>query len=162
MSLDPQIDVIGQVTGSAIDRLGHRTLSQQRRIAGVARRTPTEWTHLAFANDWTSYEWVSPGAGWRLGQYRRLDEGTVELRGLITRTPFGAATWVGGQVIAVLPLGFRPTGATARERLHPWVDGGTAGVGSIDILSNGNLVLVGGAANPVGYMNLNGLGFSIF
>lgn len=159
MSLDPQINIIGTVTGSITDRLSARTVDQARRQEALSRAQPTLWTPLPYANGWADY-----GNVYRRGAYRRLADGTVELRGLLAK-PGG--TWIADETMFVLPAGFAPIaeGDTAREIMHPMMESTTLAynVGRIDALASGNVVLIiADVPNNVGYVNLNGLRFSTY
>lgn len=64
--------------------------------------TPSTWTTLPTNNSWVTRPSPYPPIG-----YRKLPDGTVEVRGSLRN-----GTTVSGTIVATLPAGFRPVGAT--------------------------------------------------
>lgn len=160
MSFDPQMDVLGQVVGSATDRLGHRTLTTRRDLHRLEAARPTPWILLPYMNGWHAYS-----ADYRGGEYRKLPDGTVQLRGLIAKA---GGNFVVNEVIFKLPVAFAPVAnstaasAAGTEMLSRWMmgGGGIEGMGRIHIFATGEARLLVGPANPVGWINLNAAQFS--
>lgn len=80
------------------------------------------WNNLAYQNSWQDY-----GVPFQTPGYRKLPDGTVELRGLIKKSTTPAPS----ETIAVLPGNFRPT----QTRVYNVISNNA--VARIDILSTG-------------------------
>jgi hypothetical protein len=113
-----------------------------------ATAAPEPWHPLTFAGSWTN--WAS---GYATGAYRRDVFGQVYLRGSLTKN---AGSPAAGDVIATLPVGYRPP-----QRLtFAVVSGASNQYGGIDIVSNGDIAwYAGGVAEP-DYTSLTGISFS--
>jgi hypothetical protein len=106
-----------------------------------------EWTALPYGAGWGDY-----GGGFLPGKYAKL-RGIVLLRGMVTKSGGAPAA---GDVIATLPAGFRPIGASV---LFGAATGATHTFGRIDVTTAGAIVWRAGSAVETDYVSLDGLYF---
>jgi Phage tail repeat like len=59
----------------------------------------TSWQNIAFQNGWTNF-----GQSNATGQYRKVTDSLIEVKGILSKS----SAFVGGEVIGVLPVGYRP------------------------------------------------------
>jgi hypothetical protein len=97
---------------------------------------PEPWQPLPFAGAWTNY-----GSGFVGGAYRKDPHGRVYVRGLVTKN---GGSPVSGDVIAILPPGYRPPA----KQLFAVGTGGDTGqlYGRLDVLPSGVLTWLTGAS----------------
>jgi hypothetical protein len=101
---------------------------------------------LPFAAGWGNY-----GAGFETASYSRIGR-LVVLQGLVTKT---GGTPTAGDLIAVLPIGFRPSGGL----VFAVATGETTAVGRVDLAANGNINWRAGASGEADYTALSGIVF---
>lgn len=109
----------------------------QPTIAGEA------WSGLSYGSGWADF-----GGTLQVGQFKKFGD-LVLLRGLVLRSS-GVGT-----VIATLPAGYRPAGASSVVLLDVATD---TGQGRVDIDSSGNITHIAGGT---GWLSLNSKYFSI-
>jgi hypothetical protein len=138
----------------AIDRhdLGVLLRSAQARADALEARVAAleadiEWTALPYAAGWGDY-----GGGFLAGKYAKF-RGLVLLRGMVTKSGGAPAA---ADVIATLPAGFRPIGASV---LFGVATGATHTFGRIDVSTAGSIIWRAGSAVETDYVSLNGLYF---
>jgi len=100
------------------------------------------WVNLTLLNSWFNY-----GSGWQVARYRRIGD-WVFLEGLI-----GSLTNPSNNIIATLPIGFRP----AVKTLYYVHTGEPHANGRIDVDPTGSIIRQIGNYN---YMSLSGIVFS--
>lgn len=83
------------------------------------------WTAVTFQNSWANFFNTHATAA-----YRKLPDGSVEVKGLVTKS----TTPTAGEVIFTLPVGFRPL----ETRMFPTISNNA--LGRVDVLNNGNVV----------------------
>lgn len=96
------------------------------------------WTNLTLVNSWVSYGFPYSTAGYR------VSADVVHLRGMVK-----SGTW--GAVMFTLPSGARPT----ETRLLPTMSNGV--LSALEVASNGDVKVAGGAAGSNAYVSLDGL-----
>jgi hypothetical protein len=106
------------------------------------------WKALTFVGSWTNY-----GAPYSTGAYRKDASGKVHLRGLLAK---GAGVPVSGDVMAILPPGYRPTmrylfgaGGGAPTELYT----------RVDVLPNGEITFMAGATADGDFTSLDNISF---
>ncbi len=154
MAQDPQITILN-ATGSRDERVSDRLGDVDRVTRAMRRDATTEWRSIPYVNGWDDHVDLYGGVYLR-GGYRRTMLRTIELRGLIAKSP---ATWAPPEVIFTLPPGFRP-GAEVILLC------GAAGTGSIEICrlnisAAGVVTQISGQTGGVGYVSLTGLSFPL-
>src|SRR5215203_5099250 len=87
------------------------------------------WTTLPFDPGWAAY-----GSGYFGGHYRKVGD-IVYLRGVIKQLAPAAPS---GQVMAILPAGYRPSSTAA------WVTMCGGGTAQVEVRNTGNVVFAGG------------------
>lgn len=97
---------------------------------GTASVTIPLWANLVYQNNWADYQTSS----WATGAYTKTSAGLVVLKGLIKN---GAS----GTTIGTLPVGYRP----AQNLVFASVS--QSANARIDILTNGNVLLVAGSVD---------------
>jgi len=98
------------------------------------------WTDLSLQNGWANY-----GGSYTTAQFTRSPTGRVFLKGLVR---YGTVT--NGTVIANLPAGYRPAGRLVYQAAT------SANVaGRIDVLANGDVVIVSGSTNWISLDNIS-------
>ena len=112
-----------------------------RQLQGVAKEP------LPFAANWGNY-----GSGSEAATYSRFGR-LVVLQGLVTKS----GTPAGGNVIATLPVGFRPTSAVS----FPVATGGTDAFGRVTIGSSGDIVWWSGSTVETDFTSLSGIAFVV-
>jgi hypothetical protein len=111
--------------------------------AGVA-----PWVVLAYAGSWTNY-----ASGYSTGAYRKDPFGKVHLRGLAAKNAGAPAS---GDIIAVLPAGYRPP----MRMTFPAVSGGPIDVyGRVDVMTNGEIVFIAGGTADADFTSLDAISF---
>ncbi len=96
------------------------------------------WTNLTLVNSWVSYGFPYSTPGYR------VSADVVHLRGMVKSGTFAA-------VIATLPLGARPEA----NRLIRGISNGVAT--AIEVASNGDIKVAGGAGGSNAYVSLDGI-----
>lgn len=96
------------------------------------------WTNLTLVNSWVSYGFPYSTAGYR------VSADVVHLRGMVKSGTFSA-------VIATLPVGARPEAT----RLIRTISNGVAS--AIEVASNGEIKVAGGAGGSNAYVSLDGI-----
>jgi hypothetical protein len=122
-----------------------------RDATGVMSETPTPWIAPTLTNSWVNYV----TGGHRVAGYRKLKDGTVELRGLVKSGTSGAGTG-----IFTLPVGFRPTEQEVflQTANHPTASQGFA---RVDVFPTGQVQVVGyGPSATNAFLSLAGIRFS--
>ncbi|WP_228994306.1 hypothetical protein [Streptomyces sp. DH8] len=111
------------------------------------------WSTLSTGTGWVGY-----GGTYGPGRYRRMPDGSVFLRDLINRT--ATTTPTNGEIVATLPVGYRPT-TTVQQ--NTFVGGSTGGSLSVNINTNGTITLTNFSSGATtylatgnGYLSLNG------
>lgn len=107
----------------------------------------TTWTEPTFMNGWTQY-----GGEWNPLEYRKVNDDTVEFRGL---TKAGSTT--SGTVLFVLPVGFRPPNTLIGITMF---DGSPDIIGRVDIRANGEVAINGSTGTPGLWISFTGVSFS--
>ena len=117
--------------------------------AGPAASAAVEpWRPLAFVGSWTNY-----GGNFTTGAYRKDASGKVHLRGLLAK---GTGIPVGGDVMAILPPGYRPT----MRHLFGTGGGGPVELYSrVDVYPNGEIVLIAGGTVESDFASLDNISF---
>lgn len=119
-------------------------------ITDVRQRASTSgvnWTGLPYAGSWTN-----AGGAYPVGQYTKLPNGMVLLRGMVKRT--GGTTAI--ETIATLPTGYRP--AVQQYGFAGYTNNGTSdAVVRTDVSSNGAVTYVpnGQTAGASAWLALN-------
>ncbi len=126
-----------------------RTVSQSGTIRATSKNNnisptaDTTWSPLlAQTSSWTDYDTNHNSHG-----YRRTKDGVVILKGLIKKS----SAVVGGEVIATLPDGYRPS-----EQLVFQTATNSNTASRVDVKANGDITVVSGNA---GWLSLNGVKF---
>jgi hypothetical protein len=106
------------------------------------------WRALTFAGSWTNY-----GAPYATGAYRKDAAGKVHLRGLLAK---GAGIPASGDVMAVLPPGYRPA--------MRYLFGGGGGAPTelytrVDVLPTGEITFMAGATADGDFTSLDNISF---
>jgi hypothetical protein len=111
---------------------------------------PEPWKPLAFVSPWSSY-----GSGYASGAFRKDQHGQVFLRGLVHKDPGGPAQ---GDVIAVLPAGYRPSATLA---FSPSTGGSSPGDphSRIQVLATGEVQWISGAGGEIDFTSLDEVSF---
>lgn len=114
------------------------------------------WSSLSTNTGWAGY-----GGVYGTGRYRRMPDGSVILRDLINRT--ASTTPTSGEVVATLPVGYRPV-TTAQQ--HTFVGSSTGGSLSVNINTTGTITITNLSSGAItylgtgnGYLSLNGFQF---
>ncbi len=94
------------------------------RINNLTVDTVNTWTSVTFQNSWANFN-----LGHATAAYRKLPDGTVEVKGLVSKSTTPAP----GEVIFTLPVGFRPLELRIFSTLS--IDA----LGRADVESNGNV-----------------------
>lgn len=98
------------------------------------------WTDFSLQNGWVTYS-----ATYNSPQFTKTSSGRVFLKGLVK-----SGTTTNGTVIASLPPGYRPQGRLVFQAAT------SANVpGRIDVLANGDVVIVSGSANWISMDNIS-------
>lgn len=105
------------------------------------------WVPLPYAAGWADL------AGFAESVYRKDAQGVVHLRGAVTKT---AGTPANLDLIATLPVGFRPVTGGARFAV---ATGPAANVGHLAIGVTGNLRWIAGGTTETDFMSLDGITF---
>jgi hypothetical protein len=103
-------------------------------------------TSLPLGSGWGNY-----GGGYETASYSRIGR-LVVLQGLVTKT---SGTPTAGDLIGVLPAGFRPSGGL----LFAVATGETPAVGRVDLSASGNINWTAGASGEADYTALSGIVF---
>jgi len=108
------------------------------------------WKPLAFVSPWASF-----GGGYPSGAFRKDQHGRVFLRGLVHKEPGAPAL---GDVIAVLPAGYRPPGTCV---FSPTTSGpNPAGTDSrLQVLASGEIQWIAGASGEADFTSLDSISF---
>jgi len=112
--------------------------------------SPEGWKTLDLVGSW-----VILGSQWATAQYRREPAGRVSIRGVVTK---GGGVPVEGDVIAILPVGYRPV----MDEVFGAMTGNYAVGGRVDITTAGQVVWIAGATGASGtndYTSLSGISF---
>ena len=96
------------------------------------------WVACTLVNSWVAY-----GSPWANPEYR-IAGGVVHLRGMLK-----SGTW--GAVMFTLPVGARPT----ESRFLPTMS--NAVLSAVEVASNGDVKVAGGAAGSNAWVSLDGL-----
>lgn len=121
--------------GNDLDNLGDLTFDTGKGIIQDA------WATLTPLNGWSH-------SSTQL-QYRLDKEGRVWIRGAVT-----GGTITDGTAVAQLPAGFRPTSTNKALTVGAVMAGGTGNSPQVNIITNGNITLVGIGSNA--YVNIYG------
>jgi hypothetical protein len=106
------------------------------------------WQPLAFSGGWGNY-----GDGYTVGSFRKDKQGDVHLRGLVNQS---VPPLEKHQVIAVLPVGYRPAG----RELFGTTGGNNEVPASFYVESSGAIRWLSGSAVERNYTSLSGVTFS--
>lgn len=124
--------------------------------AGTVLRE-TAWSNLSYGSGWTGY-----GSPFGVGRYRLNTRGGVDLRDMVKRT--AATTPTNGEVIATLPVGYRPANSIQWQQIV----GGSGGVLSMNVATTGaiSITSLNAAASTYlatgsGYISLNNCSFPL-
>ena len=115
-----------------------------RQLQGVAK------VALPFASGWGNYGTAVWTEGASYSRFGRL----VVLQGLVTKAGGAPAAT---DVIATLPVGFRPAG----RQMFVVVTGNTEQDGRVDVLADGTVVWMRGSATETDYTSLSGIAFVV-
>ncbi|MGW5989542.1 hypothetical protein ACWFRT_13585 [Streptomyces anulatus] len=151
------VTATGAVSAATVSTTGNVTIGG---TLGMANATVSgqitkdaAWSTLSTNTGWAGY-----GGAYGPGRYRRMPDGSVFLRDLINRT--AATTPTTGEIVATLPVGYRPT-TTVQQ--NTFVGGSTGGSLSININTNGTITLTNFSSGATtylstgnGYISLNG------
>ncbi|MFD4795893.1 hypothetical protein [Streptomyces anulatus] len=151
------VTATGAVSAATVSTTGTATIGG---TLGMANATVSgqitkdaAWSTLSTNTGWAGY-----GGAYGPGRYRRMPDGSVFLRDLINRT--AATTPTTGEIVATLPVGYRPT-TTVQQ--NTFVGGSTGGSLSININTNGTITLTNFSSGATtylstgnGYISLNG------
>jgi hypothetical protein len=135
------------LAASAAGRRGPRGAAGPSGPQGPPGIAPTAepWRTLPYASGWTDY-----GQGHQDPAFRKDQLGIVHLRGFLTRS---GPPPVGGEVLANLPAGYRPT----KKELFAVTDGGATHV-RVDVTADGQVIWVGGSTAT--NVSLSGIAFA--
>lgn len=142
---DPRLDRrVGSPEGlarrvSEIERLPGRSLTPKY----DSYRVP-----LTFATGWTNYNTTN----WGVACYSRVGR-LIILEGLVTKS---GGTPAGGNLIATLPVDFRPA---MRLMFASWTGAGTEVAGRVDVDTNGQILWMAGATAETDFTTLSGIVF---
>lgn len=114
-------------------------------VAAAQALVATPWTGLTFTAPWVNY-----GSVYQTGQFRKIGNDIVYLRGLVA----GGAS-VTGSAAFTLPVGFRPSSRVQFPIDH---NGNSAGAVTIDTAGVGNIYWISGDGT---YASLTGIWFSV-
>ena len=111
----------------------------------VLPATIGQWTGLAYATAWSDYMSV-----YARGRYSMDSNGYVHVEGLMAKVTGGS------NLIATLPVGFRPE----YQHIFQMVSNvATSGSQRVDVASNGNIAVSGWASGDTGWCSLSGISF---
>ena len=99
------------------------------------------WNSLSYQNSWSDYN-----TGYNTGRYLKTTSGVVTLSGLIARTGTPSV----GETIAILPVGYRPSGTLIFGiATNPNVSG------RVDVMSDGRIVYIYGSGTWLSIENIH-------
>jgi hypothetical protein len=113
-----------------------------RQLQGVAKQP------LTFSAGWGNF-----GGSEEVATYSRFGR-LVVLQGLVTKS---GGTPASGNVIATLPVGFRPSAAL----MFPVVTGATTSFGRVSIEANGQIQWRTGNTTETDFTSLSGIAFAV-
>ncbi|MFD5899044.1 hypothetical protein, partial [Streptomyces sp. NPDC060366] len=154
------ITAAGAVSAPSLSTTGNATIggtlgAADVTVSGQITKDAT-WSTLSTNTGWAGY-----GGAFGSGRYRRMPDGSVFLRDLINRTASTTATT--GEVVATLPVGYRPT-TTVQQ--NAFVGGSTGGSISVNINTTGTITISNLSSGAItylstgnGYISLNGYQF---
>ncbi|WP_097964946.1 hypothetical protein [Streptomyces sp. or20] len=151
------VTATGAVNAATVTTTGNATIGGTLGTANVTVSgqitKDAAWSTLSTNTGWAGY-----GGAYGPGRYRRMPDGSIFLRDLINRT--AATTPTTGEIVATLPVGYRPT-TTVQQ--NTFVGGSTGGSLSININTNGTITLTNFSSGATtylstgnGYISLNG------
>lgn len=154
------VTAAGAVSAASFSTTGNATIGGTLATADVTvsgRITKdAAWSSLSTNTGWSGY-----GGVYGTGRYRRMPDGSVFLRDLINRT--ASTTPTSGEVVATLPVGYRPTTTTQQ---HTTVGSSTGGSLSVNVNTTGTITITNLSSGAIaylgtgnGYLSLNGYQF---